>query len=283
MAQNPQASRSTILKEALARGLINTPGGFRRPIFVHIVRANQSVVKRGGVSHLMDMATAVLSGGPADLVAPKDPADQSGGWSTWATWNNQTGKSISSFATTWTVPPAPGKLGSQLVYLFNGLQNPAGSEILQPVLQWGVSGAGGGNFWSVASWHVDSNGHAYCTPTIQVNPGDVLTGAMTEVAVFSDGTRNYKCEFQGIAATSLMALGMAQLTAAEETLEAYGLDDPADYPQTPFTAMAQIDIQAGGNPVPVNWTPNTMTDPLYGEHAVIVNNANPGGEVNLYY
>ena len=281
MAQN--ASNSALLKNALARGLVNTPGGFRRPSFVHVGRAGQSVVKRGGVSHLMDMATAALSEGPASQVAPKAPADQAGGWSAWATWNNQTGTSISSFATTWSVPTAPARHDGQLVYLFNGLQDPAGSEILQPVLQWGVSGAGGGNFWSIASWHVDGKGQAFCTPAIPVQPGDKLTGVMTQVAVFNDGTRNYNCQFQGVAGTSLMALGLTELTAAEETLEAYGVDSADAYPATPFTAMAQIEIQVGGNPAPLNWTPYTMQNPLFAEHTTIVSNANPGGGVSLFY
>jgi hypothetical protein len=283
MTQNAPAAKSAIMKKALADGLISTPGGFRKPSFVHLVRPNQSVVKRGGVSHLMDMATASLVETPADQVAPKDPANQAGGWSTWATWNNQTGTAISLLSTTWVVPPPPVTQSGQLIYLFNGLQNPAGSEILQPVLQWGTSGAGGGSFWSIASWHVDSNNQAFCTPSIAVNPGDVLTGIMIQVAVYSDGTRNYNCQFQGIAGTSLMALGMVELTAAEQTLEAYGLTGQGDYPATPSTAMAQIELQVGGNPAPVAWTPYSMQSPAYGEHTTVVSNATPGGEVNLFY
>ena len=42
------------------------------------------------------------------------------------------------------------------IFLFNGIQN--STSIYQPVLQWGPSAAGGGNFWTVASWYVDGAG-----------------------------------------------------------------------------------------------------------------------------
>jgi hypothetical protein len=216
-----EAVKSGLIRTALADGYVSTPGGFRRRSFVHLVNNGQLIVKRSGVSHVMDMTSMQLVHPPAEEQAEQNPADQAGGWVTWANWNNQTGTAISSFATSWVVPPAPAKQSGQLIYLFNGLQDPAGTEILQPVLQWGSSGAGGGNYWSVASWHVDSKGHAFCTPSIAVNPGDALTGVMTMVAVFSDGSRNYACEFQGIVGARLMALGLSELVAAEETLEAY--------------------------------------------------------------
>jgi hypothetical protein len=274
---------SALMKQALAEGYVCTPGGFRRRSFVHQVKVGQSIVKRAGVSHVMNVATMQLVEGAANEKAGENPADQAGGWVTWATWNNQTGVAISSFATKWQVPPAPAAQSGQLVYLFNGLQDPAGSEILQPVLQWGSSGAGGGDYWSVASWHVDSNGHAFCTPSIAVNTGDVLTGLLIMVAVFADGSRNYSCEFQGIAGTRLMALGLSELVAAEETLEAYGITGKLDYPTAESTAMMQIDLQVMGDPAPLAWVGYTMQNPKYGENTKVVRDTTPGGEVELYY
>jgi len=231
----------------------------------------------------MDVLTAKLSEQPAKGVAPKNPADNSGGWVTWATWDNQPGNPISKLATSWVVPPAPSSADQQLIYLFNGLQNPAGNEILQPVLQWGESGAGGGHFWSIASWHADSNGHAFCTPSVCVNPGDTLIGVITLLATYADGTHNYRCEFSGLPDTTLMALGVPELTAAEQTLEVYGLTASSQYPTCPFTAMSNIAVQINGSAVPLNWNPGTMNSPQFGERTAVVSNANPGGEVDLYY
>lgn len=250
---------------------------------MHVVRLGESVIKRPGGSFAMILATGRLTGSSAAAVAVQNPADRTGGWVTWASWRNTTGTPISTFATSWVVPAAPAAQENQLIYLFNGLQNPGGSEILQPVLQWGISGAGGGPFWSVASWHVDSQGHAYCTPATPVNPGDPLTGLMTMTGAFHDGAYNYRCEFQGVAGSVLMALGTPELTDAKETLEAYGVTAQAEYPAGPSTSMSQIDLQVGGNPAPMAWASSTMQNPLYGENAVIVSNASPGGEVDLCY
>jgi len=277
------AEKLNLIRNAVAEGLISTPGGFRKKSFVHLVRPGQAVVKRGGISRVMNAATGQLNPVALQDLAVRNPDDQTGGWVTWASWSNQTGTPISSFATTWVVPPPPAEAASQLLYLFNGLQNPAGTEILQPVLQWGNSGAGGGPFWGVASWHVDSKNHAFCTPLVPVNPGDSLTGVMTLTGSFDDGTHNYRCEFLGIDGTALLALGTPELTDAEQTLEAYGMTDANQYPAAASTRMTQIDLQTGGAPAPLNWAPNTMQNPLYGEHTTIVSYATPGGEVDLFY
>src|ERR1700739_168100 len=277
------ATKWTLIQTALSNGFVSTPGGFRMRSHVHLVRPGDSVIKRARASFVMNLATGQLTDSSEGGIAARNTADKSGGWVTWASWRNATGTAISSFATNWLVPAAPAAPASQLIYLFNGLQNGAGLEILQPVLQWGSSGAGGGPFWSISSWHVDSQRHAYCTPSMPVNPGDALTGLMTMTGAFNDGTHNYRCEFVGVPGTALMALGTPELTDAEETLEAYGVTALADYPGGPLTAMSQIDIQVGGNPAPLAWARNTMQNPLYGENTVLVSKSSPGGARELCY
>ncbi|MDP9049498.1 MAG: hypothetical protein M3O31_02075 [Acidobacteriota bacterium] len=278
-----EAKTRSLIQTAQTNGFVSTPGGFRPRSQVHLVHPGESVIKRPGASFVMSLTTGSLDSSSENGIPPHDPADATGGWVTWGSWRNGTGTPISSFATTWSVPLAPANPASQLIYFFNGLQNMGGSEILQPVLQWGISGAGGGQFWSIASWHVDSQGHAYCTPSSPVNPGDILTGLMTMTGAFNNGTHNYRCEFTGVPGTALMALGTPELTDAEETLEAYGVTAQTEYPGGPSIAMSQIDLRVGGNPAPLAWAANTMQNPLYGETAVIVSNASPGGKVDLYY
>src|ERR1700735_749232 len=132
--------------------------------------------------------------------AGKVPALGSG-WITYAYWNNSTGKPITSFRTNWVVPPVPATDSGQTIFLFNGIQN--STMIYQPVLQWGPSAAGGGNYWAVASWYADGQGgKSFYSSLVRVNPGQVLVGVMNETK--QSGTNfNYNCQFTGIVNTSL--------------------------------------------------------------------------------
>ncbi len=103
------------------------------------------------------------------------------------------------------------------------------------------------------------------------------------VAQFAEETRNYSCEFQGIAGTSLMALGLPELVDAEETLEAYGVTSKLDYPAAASTVMTQINLHVAGSQAPLTWATKTMESPAYGEHTRIVTDGTPDGEVELYY
>jgi hypothetical protein len=165
-------------------------------------------------------------------------------------WSNTGSTPIAYFSTTWVVPPAPTSNDGQTIYLFNGLEQsgngaqPEGPYILQPVLQWGASDAGGGAYWSITNWYVGPTGlEAIQSPAvIQVNPGDVLQGVMTLTG--QSGTEfSYKSSFIGYPAVDLIATDIDQLTWACETLECYGsggtsLTQCSDYPNTALTAMS---------------------------------------------
>jgi len=267
---------------SLSQGYVRTPGGYRHKSFLHQLKPGQAVRKRNGTLHLQDLADKSLIPVPAAIVRAEDLAGSGGGWVTWATWVNTSGTAISSFATTWVVPPAPASQSDQLIYLFNGLEDQTGDNILQPVLQWGVSGAGGGNMWGVASWYVDSSHHAFCTALVPVKVGDKLTGVMT-LEIQADASLNYACAFQGIPGTKLIAQGLSELVQACETLEVYGLTKPTDYPNASMTAMTDISLEIMSKPAPLRWVPEVMNNPPFGEHTEIVSGATPGGEVNLYY
>ena len=86
------------------------------------------------------------------------------GWIENAQWRNGGSNPIIYFSTKWVVPPAPSASDGQTVFLFNGLQPDNGAHILQPVLQWGPSAAGGGNYWSITNWYVDGQGGPSSSP-----------------------------------------------------------------------------------------------------------------------
>lgn len=88
---------------------------------------------------------------------------------------------IEQFSAEWTVPPSPSFNFLTTLFFFPGLedQHPKGSLILQPVLQYGFSGCGGGPFWSFTAFIVNLEGRALCGKMLRVNEGDRLLGNIT--------------------------------------------------------------------------------------------------------
>jgi len=288
------AGRESRAAAAPEVALVLTPGGFRPKSMVHHVeRGSHLDFDADNIRKLDSSMREVAQLGKLELrpggeplmprnvsLHPEKTPAKGSGWIAYASWTNTTGHPVSRFATTWVVPPAPSTDHGQTIFLFNGIQN--STMIYQPVLQWGSSAAGGGSYWSVASWYADGQGGvAFHTDLVRVNPGDVLVGVMTLTGQ-ADGKFSYNCEFQGIANTSLPISKVQELTWNIETLEAYGVQQCSDYPATNFTAMSGIDLRtSAGNPA-LNWAANdAVTD--CGQSARVVSNANPGGEVDIYY
>jgi hypothetical protein len=170
----------------------------------------------------------------------------------------------------------------QIIFLFNGIQNYGNNfGILQPVLQWGFSAAGGGPYWAIASWYVTSKGQAFHTPLVRVGIGDTLLGLMTLTGK-SGSNFNYNCEFKGLAGTTLPVQNIAELLWCNETLEAYTLTQCSDYPSTNHTAFQEIGIQTASDVPTLRWTPvNAVTD--CGQHVEVLSNSGTAGGVNIYY
>lgn len=286
------ASQSTKLSDPDA---IITPGGRRHRSLVHHIQPGTVLDGTGGRHRMLDRRSGEVRADfgmihprttgrplmPDNVVHPDvSPPALGSGWITDAYWN-RTSAPISSFLTSWVVPPAPSTQSGQLIYLFNGIQN--STMIFQPVLQWGNNGSFGGNYWCVATWYADGQGGAafHSTPTT-VNAGDVLTGVITltnqSVAGFS-----YNGSFQGIANSGYSVTNVAEMWQAVETLECYGITQCSDYPVTSKTAMSAISIQTGTTPADVVWTiENRVTD--CGQHTLVFDMDTAGhGEVDLWY
>jgi hypothetical protein len=267
---------------AMATPLVVTPFGPRPANSVHLIPKGSGVTRQGGVLQQIDMATGALT----DLATSAVPAPPpTTGWIADATWLNETGIPITYFATSWVVPPAPTTSSGQTIFLFNGMQNDVG-HILQPVLQWGPSGAGGGDYWSVASWYAE-NGPSCHTDPIRVDPGTVLVGVMQRIGrpklpAPYQGKLTYSCEFVGIAGTRLIAHDIPELTSAVETLEVVQVTRCSDYPDAVSTRMIDIEIKLNDDEAELDWTPGDLVTDC-GQHAVVVSNASPGGEVDLFY
>ena len=274
----------------MANDLVLTPGGFRPRSAVHLVEPGHSISAAEGMLRILRPGGEVAAEigqlprrpagvplHPNNVFIPEGLAPAlGGGWISYASWTNTTGHPIKSFQTTWLVPPPPLTQSGQTIFLFNGIQN--STMIYQPVLQWGSSAAGGGNYWSIASWYVDGqNGPAFHSQLIPVNPGARLVGVMTltgqQGSLFS-----YNCVFQGIANSGYPIQNVEELTYCIQTLEAYSVQKCSDYPAAQRTEMAAIEIQTTAGQAPVNWTAtNSVQD--CNQHTVVVSNASPNGEV----
>ena len=259
-----------------------TPGGFRHRSLVHQVGKKEVLHFAEARAQLIDLATNVRKDIPKGRARSGEVPDLGSGWISYGYWDNGTGNSLSSFRSTWTVPPAPSTDSGQTIFLFNGIQNYGTNYgILQPVLQWGPSAAGGGSYWSIASWYVTSGGDAFHTTLIQVDEGDVLIGLMTFTGQSGTGF-NYRSEFQGIGGTTLNIANIAELLWCNETLEAYGVQACSDYPATDFTRFWPINIQTGATNPTMEWTPaNAVTD--CNQHTIIGDNSSTQGDVDIYY
>jgi hypothetical protein len=206
---------------------VRTPQGPRDPTKFHVIPENGEVKIVGDKVHLLDGSGNLIH--VADNTA-SDTEPFVSGWTAYAQWfNNAAGASPVSFLnTTWTVPPTPATNHGQTVFLFNAFVPPQSGAILQPVLQWGPSAAGGGSYWAIASWYLVGSNTYFTTP-ITVNVGQVLDGVIA-LTSYSGTSFNYQTYFAGISGTTITATNSQQLTWITETLECYGITATTDYP-----------------------------------------------------
>ena len=286
---------------ALPEALVLTPGGFRPASRAHRIeaehhldlaggrlrkvhRSGRTVADFGPLEHAATPPPSrpgnVARGAPAPRSAIEAVPGLGGGWIAYAGWTNTSGAPVSLLRTTWTVPPPPRTQSGQTVFLFNGIEN--ATMIYQPVLQWGVSAAGGGDYWAIASWYAAGpGGHSFYSPLTPVAAGTELVGVMTLTDRSSTGC-SYEAAFEGFAATSLPVRNVPELSWCVQTLEAYGIGARSDYPPVTVTAMRAIELQVGGRPAALAWTAySPVTDT--GQHCVVVSNDAALGEVDLYY
>jgi len=164
------------------------------------------------------------------------------------------------FGGSWTVPSAPKDQQTQTLFLFTGFQNEYDSlspgqlvSIIQPVLQWGPSEAGGGSYWTIASWFVSSNGQAVYSTLKQVRSGERIVGNMT--------LTNQKWDIVAVSsagATSGISVnpGVSE-TFAFVTLEVYSVADCGDYPNG-STTFRDLKLTSAKRPVTPTWTPEVQ-------------------------
>jgi hypothetical protein len=197
---------------------------------------------------------------------------------------------LPSGATTWNhyesyifVPNAPSIQQGQTLFYFGGLEDANGMFVMQPVLQWGSSGAGGGNYWSYANWLYGSgyiDGHTNLT---SANPGDVLFTWMTLTNFV-----NNVCEScppfgqtQACGPQFTWEIGMKNVTDGHQTVNNWVLDPCSPNSSFPDDVPLSWLVVAVLEEYNVNWCP----DPSHVDFGDIFmdadqNQSNPTAQVN---
>jgi hypothetical protein len=269
---------------------------------VHLIEPGFQLAKQGNHVVKMNIATkqvvadfgevtnqplGIKSSGHSVASAP---IASNPGWVTYAAWEQPSSQNIGYIQTSWTVPAAPMTNDNQLLYIFNGLENSTQSDIMQPVLQWGVSPAGGGQFWAIANWYVWSGGAGY-SPLISVSSGATLQGLITLNGQNADGSYNFTSSFAGYSNSLPISEGDVSNNGASipavpgqlwavETLETYnneGVNDgynvvqATDYPAgLNYIEMNTIEVTVGGTVQSFSWNTYPITSGVDGEHTVQV-------------
>jgi hypothetical protein len=161
-------------------------------------------------------------------------------------------------ATTWRVPDVPASNVGQTIFYFPSYEPLNGTAIVQPVLQYGVSAAGGGAYWAISSWWVGPTGAARYSSLLQVNPGDTIRGTITA----TNCTEGAGCKFVIVARDETID-NSRQLTIVDTVsyswaqvgvLEVYNVTSCNQLPDNPVTFSSLVFNDQDGSPLGANWT-----------------------------
>jgi len=248
---------------------VMTPAGARPVSNVFSIPEGGKIVHVGDEIHVVDASGTVIHINKNEVFTGSAPLDThlvargggESGWIAFAFWTNQGSSPLSSFTATWTVPPPPPSYTGQTLFLFNSIQAPVYSgvgsskAIIFPVLQYGVSAAGGGAYWAVASWYIVGS-TVYHTSLVTVKVGQSLVGEMTWIGDIPGYSNNYAVYFSGLSSTTLFVWGTDVLTLATTALQGYTVLSDAGYPQSSMV-FSSINLKTTAGVPSVNWLPDS--------------------------
>ena len=179
-----------------------------------------------------------------------------------AHWQNDVSNNpvISNFSTTWTVLDAPSNYDSQLIFIYNALHSDDLDVLILPVLQYGATPAGGGEYWSILSCFLVGEYTYYSSP-VPVSSGTLLTGMMIMTDFYNDHdtettTYYWNLMFLGYPDIALNILTTKELTNALEVVEARRITGDSDLP-TETTKTKSIYLQTGSYCPSLSWSDTT--------------------------
>jgi len=247
----------------ITSGYAIIPGGYAHKSCVHQIPNGATITKQNDKIQV-HMNDEVIEHSPCKY--PTMKPQHGAAWKAWAQYANE--GTITYLSGKWGVPPNPTSNGPQTLFWWNGVEPDEATDVLQPVLQWGISAGGGGDYWALASWYVSSSGNNYVTPLISCNVGDTIYGVLSVNSTYwtiagTDVNSNQTVAFNYATSES------PSYTIAYEVLEAYNVDSTCSlYPPSGFVPFFNIQVQAAGNKVIPTWVPMTQ-DNECNEQAVV--------------
>lgn len=257
---------------ACGAGFGLTPSGCVPLACIHVLNDNDASVAQLANG---DFLVTYSSGQTQTFApcAPGSPLINTNGWVE-AAYDNVLVEQISG---KWTVPEAPSHNDDQTIFIFDGTENSPQTDIIQPVIQWGSSAAGGGAYWALASWYVYSSGY-FVSKLININVGDVILGTQTTSHCNKSGSCDWTITGTDETlktSTTLKVTGLDPQEHAVLTLEVYGVLSCSDYPASGSTTFKSLKVNRGTP----SWTGYVFINDGCGEKVTVVNDHT----VTLYY
>jgi hypothetical protein len=199
--------------------------------------------------------------------APEAPLADNG----WIEWGYAPLPSAGDFNGYFRVPSDPSHVVNQIVFFFPALEDPAGQNIIQPVLSFGPEYSSAAN-WQIASWYGGAywGGNYYHSAPKQVYAGDTIWGDMAIDETQCTGGCLWRITTTDTSrsgsSTSLSVHTTLSWTNASATLEAYRINDCAQYPASPasFWNLHALDT-SGRDVTPPTWQPSFAVAKTCGE------------------
>jgi hypothetical protein len=281
-ALSTSIAQTTERPSTVPEGYVITPFGYFHPSCTQqlaesetllpdgrVLRANGSVriVPSCGLPHFTPSGETVVEGITARQMTERGTATSEtvpaiNGWLEYVSTTTNT--AYGEIAATWTVPPAPATYEGQTVFYFPGFEDTNSTlSIVQPVLQFGSSQAGGGGYWSMASWNCCLTGQAWFSPLKKVNVGDTIFGrimpACTKKYLSTCSTWKITTKDESTGTKSVMNQvnpdGQIWNWAFGAVLEVYGVRQCSDFPSTASTALTVQLFDPNLNPIAdAGWT-----------------------------
>jgi len=244
----------------------------------------------GNEGHYKKLKNEYIKSEVSSFIAENDSDD---GWISFAVGQDyyEISGPISHYSATWNVPSPPNCKSDQLIYLFIALEGSSILEngnsnfhIVQPVLQWGLSPAGGGKYWAICNWHVTNENQFFYDSLIKVNSGAILEGVI-ELTSSTEGQYSYRSYFAGYD-MGLQATNLPELNTLYAALEAYNVYSCNEYPADEKVRMKNINIMTGNTYPKILWFPSQeFKDPVNdcNQFTEIVDGNSQGGAIDIHF